>query len=95
MGVGIQRLNSITEFAGALSSRTISKSAFAVAPGLRLPSDIEKDYKENYEEYEDRETLEAKCAKDADYLEQALTAKEYVDVGYKGCGSWIVSIKNN
>lgn len=59
----------------------------------RLSAGIEEEFKEIYEEFEKRETLEAKCAKDADYLEQAITAKEYVDIGYKGCASWIVSIK--
>ncbi len=28
-------------------------------------------------------------AKDADYLEQAITAKEYFDIGYKGAWNWI------
>lgn len=59
----------------------------------RLPDNIEKDFKEIYEEFEERETLEAKCAKDADYLEQAVSAKEYVDIGYKGCQNWIDRIR--
>ena len=59
----------------------------------RLPDDIEKDFREVYEEFEEKETLEAKCAKDADYLEQAITAKEYIDIGYKGCMDWIINIK--
>lgn len=44
-------------------------------------------------EFNERETLEGKCAKDADYLEQAVTAKEYMDIGYKGCQDWINNIK--
>lgn len=59
----------------------------------RLPENIEKDFKDIYEEFEERKTLEAKCAKDADYLEQALSAKEYVDIGYKGCLAWIKNIE--
>jgi putative hydrolase of HD superfamily len=59
----------------------------------RLPENIKKDYKEVYEEFEERKTLEAKCAKDADYLEQAVAAKEYIDIGYKGCINWIENIK--
>jgi len=59
----------------------------------RLPNNIEKDFKEVYLEFEDRKTLEAKCAKDADYLEQAVAAKEQIDIGYKGCRDWIINIK--
>ncbi len=59
----------------------------------RLPDDIEKDFREIYEEFEERKTIEAQCAKDADYLEQAIAAKEYVDIGYKGCMDWIINIK--
>jgi len=59
----------------------------------RLPDSTEKDFREVYEEFEERKTPEAKCAKDADYLEQAITAKEYIDIGYKGCTDWIVNIK--
>lgn len=45
------------------------------------------------DEFNARETLEGKCAKDADYLEQVVTAKEYMDIGYKGCQDWINNIK--
>lgn len=45
------------------------------------------------DEFNERKTLESKCAKDADYLEQAVTAKEYIDIGYKGCQDWINNIK--
>jgi len=59
----------------------------------RLPKNIAQRFKKIYQEFEKRKTKEAMCAKDADYLEQAITAKEYVDLGYKGCQDWINNIK--
>jgi 5'-deoxynucleotidase YfbR-like HD superfamily hydrolase len=35
-----------------------------------------------FDEYEERETLEGKVAKDADYLEMAFQAKIYVEQGH-------------
>ncbi len=32
---------------------------------------------------------ESDVAKDADYLEQAITAREYLDIGHKGALDWI------
>jgi len=58
-----------------------------------LPEKIKKDLTFLMEEFDERKTLEARCAKDADYLEQALTAKEYIDIGYKGCKDWIKNVK--
>jgi len=58
-----------------------------------LPSKIKKELSDLIDEFEERKTLEAKCAKDADYLDQALTAKEYIDIGYKACKDWIKNIK--
>lgn len=44
-------------------------------------------------EFDARETLEAKCAKDADYLSQAVLARIYITRGYPGCQNWIDNIK--
>lgn len=59
----------------------------------RLPRKVEKAFREIYQEFEERKTKEAQCAKDADYLEQAIAAKEYIDLGVKGCQDWINNIK--
>lgn len=32
-------------------------------------------------------------ARDADYLEQAITAKEYFDIGYKSAWNWIERVE--
>lgn len=58
-----------------------------------LPKEIADKIKDLYQEFEKRKTEEAQCAKDADYLEQAITAREYVELGYKGCQDWINNIK--
>ncbi len=44
-------------------------------------------------EYEDRTTKEGIVAKDADMLETAFQAKEYVDLGYKTCQDWIDNVE--
>jgi putative hydrolase of HD superfamily len=45
------------------------------------------------EEYEKRETIESKIAKDADNLEFLISLKEQVDIGNTRAESWIPSIK--
>ncbi|MEV6597439.1 HD domain-containing protein [Actinoplanes sp. NPDC051346] len=45
------------------------------------------------DEYEARETLEARCAKDADQLEMLLQAVEYRDVGVRRTAGWIDSAR--
>jgi len=58
-----------------------------------LPNKSGKTLLKLMSEFEERKTLEAKCAKDADYLDQAVSAKEYIDIGYKGCKDWLKNIK--
>ncbi len=48
--------------------------------GLEFADDIQWLFLE----YEEKSTLEWKIAKDADYLEQAFQAKEYVELGHQG-----------
>jgi putative hydrolase of HD superfamily len=40
-------------------------------------------------EYEDRSSLEARCAKDADKIECALQAKEYAEAGNTAVEPWV------
>ncbi|MCK5211273.1 HD domain-containing protein [Candidatus Parcubacteria bacterium] len=54
-----------------------------------LGETIKKKWYGYYREFEDRNTKEGVVAKDADWLEQAFQAKEYVDQGYKSCQDWI------
>jgi len=54
-----------------------------------LPEDIKKSITAVLELPEDERTI----VRDADYIECAFQAKEYLDVGYKGAASWITTIK--
>lgn len=45
------------------------------------------------DEYEARETVEARCAKDADKLEMLLQAVEYRDIGVQRIDGWIDSAR--
>lgn len=90
---GEARINDVHRVASSYINADKGEMKAAKDQFKRLPDNIEEDFKNSFEEFEKRETLEAKCAKDADYLEQALTAKEYIDIGYKGCMDWIINIK--
>lgn len=46
-----------------------------------------------FEEFEERSTVEAIIAKDADWLETAFQAKEYADLGYESCWDWINNVE--
>ncbi len=46
-----------------------------------------------FNEYEERTTREGVIAKDADWLEQAFQAKEYVDLGYESAKVWIDNVE--
>jgi len=43
--------------------------------------------------YWDRDTKEGVVAKDADWLETAITAKEYLERGYQGMQNWIDNVR--
>ena len=57
-----------------------------------LSEKIQKKWQTYFEEYENRSTKEGIIAKDADWLEQAFQAKEYIDMGYKAAQNWIDNI---
>lgn len=59
-----------------------------------LPSSIGKKINKYWTEMENGKTKEAIIAKDADYLETALQAKEFADIGYP-TKSWIANIKKS
>lgn len=47
-----------------------------------------------WKEMEERKTHAAHIAKDADYLEQAITAKEFVERGFEYANDWIQNVSN-
>lgn len=58
-----------------------------------FPEEIKKDLQGIYKEIKENKTKEAIIAKDADLLECAIQAKEYLDLGYKSMQDWINNVK--
>ena len=56
-----------------------------------LPDAAAKSIREAVTEYEAAETIEARCAKDADRVECLMQAVEYAEAGYKRVTGWIES----
>lgn len=61
----------------------------------RLPNDIADLFWKNFLEYEDQTSKEGIIARDADYLETAFQAKEYLDIGHKACQDWINNVEKS
>ena len=59
----------------------------------QLPGHIGKAWRALFAERESMKTLEAKCSQDADHLEQAFQAKEYLEQGYSTVKNWIENIE--
>lgn len=57
-----------------------------------LPSVISQKYQEAFSEMEEGKTIEAQCANDADLLECAFQAKEFMDQGHSAKQSWITNV---
>lgn len=54
-----------------------------------LPAQIATEYEAIFNEMDGMKTKEAIVAKDADRLETIIQAKEYSDMGFKGCDNWV------
>lgn len=59
----------------------------------QLPEVLALQLMRNYDHLEKRDTKDAIIAKDADWLESALYAKEKVEQGYPGMQNWINNIR--
>jgi putative hydrolase of HD superfamily len=59
----------------------------------RLGDKISADWRKYFSEFENRNTEAGLIAKDADWLEQAFQAKEYLDLGYEGAAEWIDNVE--
>lgn len=57
-----------------------------------LPARIGAKWRGYMAEYKDRSSLEGVVAKDADWLETALQAKEYLDIGYASAQDFIDNV---
>src|SRR3989338_5584881 len=60
-----------------------------------LPPSLGSEYIELIKEFNEKRTKEAVVAKDADYLEAAVTAKEYLMNGYKHTEDFLERIKKD
>ncbi|RJR31407.1 HD domain-containing protein [Candidatus Parcubacteria bacterium] len=58
-----------------------------------LPEKLKNQLKYYWEATEKRNTKEGIIAKDADWLEHAVSAREYIVLGYKGMQNWIDNVK--
>lgn len=58
-----------------------------------LGGEIEKKWGDYFKEFENRQTKEGLVAKDADWLETAFQAKEYMDIGFRFMGNWIENVE--
>lgn len=59
----------------------------------QLGNGVGEKWQKYFNEFENRDTKEGLIAKDADWLEQAFQAKEYVDLGYESAGDWINNVE--
>jgi len=59
----------------------------------RLPKPLQKRVLSWFQEFEGKKTKEAIIARDADMLETAFQAKEYLDIGHKACEKWISNVE--
>jgi putative hydrolase of HD superfamily len=60
-----------------------------------LPTELATKLADYFLEFEKRESKEAIVAKDADYLETAITAKELIEQGQsKGLQNWVDNVRN-
>jgi putative hydrolase of HD superfamily len=57
-----------------------------------MPEPIRDRMLADFEEFENRSTKESIVAKDAEWLEVAFQAKEYVDMGHKAAQDWIDNV---
>lgn len=60
---------------------------------VNLPQSLQEKFLQYRREFERRDTKEGVVAKDADWLEAAVTAREYITQGYTGCQNWIYNVK--
>jgi len=74
-----------------IDSKEGEKKAF-LEQTSNLPEDTAKIFNKYFQEFEDLSTKEGIIARDADWLETAFQAKEYVDLGYKVCQEWIDNV---
>ncbi|MDZ7798741.1 MAG: HD domain-containing protein [Patescibacteria group bacterium] len=75
-----------------LKTKPAEKQAF-LEQTKDLPEKVKKTWRKYHQELEKRNTLEGVVAKDADWLEQAVSAREYIAEGHKAAQNWIDNVR--
>jgi putative hydrolase of HD superfamily len=73
---------------------TVSNERITEDQTAGLPDNAAKSIRDAVTEYEAAETIEARCAKDADRLECLLQAVDHAESGYKRVDGWIESSRS-
>lgn len=58
-----------------------------------LPPSIAIPWQKMFDEYDERRTKEGIIAQDADWLETAISAREFLAEGFKSCQKWIENVR--
>lgn len=74
-----------------IDSKEAEDKAF-VEQVKNLPPAVAKTFYRMFSDFESRSTKEGRLAKECDWLEQAISAQEYVSQGYTGCQDWIINV---
>jgi len=74
-----------------IDSSKSEKKAF-LDQTANLPQETAAIFNQYFMEFENQSSKEATIARDADWLETAFQAKEYLDLGYKVCQEWIDNV---
>lgn len=59
---------------------------------LNFPKPMQEEWTAMFKEFNDRSTKDGEVAKDADWLELAISAREYIDRGFLGMQDWLFNI---
>jgi len=90
---GEARIGDQTKIASRyFSKKEPEKNAFADQI-KDLDDNLSKKWLKYFDEFEERTTPEGVIAKDADWMETAFQAKEYLDLGYESAIDWINNVE--
>ena len=82
--------------ASYLTNKSIAELEAVSDQTQSLPKEMREQIRSNFQEMEDKETLEAKVVKDADLLEQVFQIKIFMMQGnYDGLELWLKNVEKN
>lgn len=74
-------------------SKTIGEKQAFEEQLIGLGSTIQKKWQKYFTEFENRNSTEGRIAKDADWLETAFQAKEFLEIGHQSTQDWIDNVE--